>query len=70
MFVKQPMRRNAMPERADQASARRAATKGIGVGFGIVTAALFFGFSVLAGYSTGRMLGEGDTAGSGLVSTR
>ncbi len=59
-----------MPERVDQASPLRAATKGMWVGFGIVATVVVFGFSVLAGYSTGRALHEGDAARSGPVSTR
>lgn len=59
-----------MPERVDQASPLRAATKGIWIGFGIVAAVVAFGFSVLAGYSTGQALNEGNAARSGPVSTR
>lgn len=59
-----------MPERVDQASPLREATKGIWIGFGIVAAVVAFGFSVLADYSTGRALNEGDTARSGPVSAR
>lgn len=59
-----------MPERVDQASQLRAVAKGMWVGFGIVAAVVAFGFSVLAGYSTGRALETGDSAQRGSVSTR
>ncbi|KQM29991.1 hypothetical protein [Sphingomonas sp. Leaf10] len=57
-----------MPERTDQALPLRAALKGMWIGFGIVAAMILFSFSVLAGYSTGRALGEGGASPRGTVS--